>query len=293
MINNQTTNQGIQALRWGRTSVNPIQRNALPPASVVPDRGYYRLDENNRWLPFGPTAIPSNTGSTETKRQKTLEVAQEAMASARKLFPAKSGNKKYQMGTQDGIEEDDIEESDMGDDDSEEDDNYSHLSDSLRTLRPQLDNIVNQWEGTELRPLLEELYNIIDATKYAAGNCTEYSQMAAYRIFDSIDNGKMDKNTVIDIVKLDGNREDHMFVAINQPRGADGTYPKDFSHWTEDACIVDAWANITCFAREYPQKWEEKMKKWHDQGKLVDGQSALNKIDQLTKCVKLSKYNTP
>jgi hypothetical protein len=46
-------------------------------------------------------------------------------------------------------------------------------------------------------------------------------------------------------------------------------FPTDFEDWAETAWICDPWANIACAARDYPQRWTQKMNKWSFQGKRL------------------------
>ncbi|MCG1043138.1 hypothetical protein KQH60_11575 [Mycetohabitans sp. B8] len=41
------------------------------------------------------------------------------------------------------------------------------------------------------------------------------------------------------------------------------------SAWPSHIYICDPWANIACPAPEYPDKFEQKMKKWHESGKFI------------------------
>ncbi|PWU10868.1 MAG: hypothetical protein C5B47_01555 [Verrucomicrobia bacterium] len=219
----------------------------------------------------------------EANRRKLAEVGREAITSARRLLPGKSYNKTYE--DEDSIEYTDDEEDESGDD--------LYLPPPLRNLRREVDAVTAAWEDddkTELQSLVNKIYDIISKKKYAGGNCAEYSQLAAYHLFQARTNGILEKNTLIDILKLTGDKGDHMFTAVNQPKNSDGSYPKDFSDWNEDAIIVDAWANISCPAREYPQEWAKQMQKWSALGKLVNGESALNQIALLTDCGKASRY---
>ncbi|WP_437854578.1 hypothetical protein [Sorangium sp. So ce363] len=63
---------------------------------------------------------------------------------------------------------------------------------------------------------------------------------------------------------------DHAFVVLNPPEADEnGGYPGDFDDWGE-AIIIDPWANIACKARDFPERWQEKMRKWKRKGKEID-----------------------
>ncbi|WP_437547133.1 hypothetical protein WME97_44400 [Sorangium sp. So ce367] len=63
---------------------------------------------------------------------------------------------------------------------------------------------------------------------------------------------------------------DHAFVVLNPPKvDENGGYPGDFDDWGE-AIIIDPWANIACKARDFPERWKEKMRKWKRKGKEID-----------------------
>jgi hypothetical protein len=62
---------------------------------------------------------------------------------------------------------------------------------------------------------------------------------------------------------------DHTFTVIGQQAGKDGVFPMDFAQWNVDAAICDPWANLCCWARDYPNEWRYKMRKWERDGKKV------------------------
>ncbi|ARU21596.1 ferredoxin [Ralstonia solanacearum] len=45
--------------------------------------------------------------------------------------------------------------------------------------------------------------------------------------------------------------------------------PANMKQWPPDVHICDPWSNIACSARDYPDQFIQKMKKWEDAGKLV------------------------
>ncbi len=60
-------------------------------------------------------------------------------------------------------------------------------------------------------------------------------------------------------------------VAIIGP--ASNPLPADMKKWPQDVFICDPWSNIACSARDYPEKFTRKMKKWEDGGKLIGFQT--------------------
>lgn len=93
----------------------------------------------------------------------------------------------------------------------------------------------------------------------AAGNCHEY----AILMHDWLSNNlKSDDFHDIVYFKYPG---DHVFNIVNQPKNADGTYPK-WDDCDEKAIVFDGWLNVVCPAREYPKQWKQKMHKWAGRG---------------------------
>lgn len=84
-----------------------------------------------------------------------------------------------------------------------------------------------------------------------------------------------------------GGVPEHAFAIIGavKPEYASLTLDK----WPSHLYVCDPWANIACSAPEYPDKFMEKMKKWHDNGKLVltrDGTWISPQNPKLLYCVK-------
>jgi len=93
------------------------------------------------------------------------------------------------------------------------------------------------------------------------GNCFEVTCAASYYMSQ-----RPDRGVGSDLVTYTGGG-DHVFLAIGQPmQGSDGYYPQSFAHWAEDAAICDAWADMACLARSYPERWRARMENWRIMG---------------------------
>ncbi|WP_437905432.1 hypothetical protein WME95_45245 [Sorangium sp. So ce327] len=108
------------------------------------------------------------------------------------------------------------------------------------------------------------------------GNCLELSALAVWLL----SRPKEAHGAKVDMVRLgkrlptadsgDFASGDHVFVVLNPPEADEnGGYPGDFDDWGE-AIIIDPWANIACKARDFPARWQEKMRKWARKGKEID-----------------------
>lgn len=107
------------------------------------------------------------------------------------------------------------------------------------------------------------------AAKMQAGNCMEYSATACvYMEVLNKSKGQKGNPLLFDAVYLRPDPYDHIFLVIGQPTD-DGTYPKDMTTWHKNAAVCDGWANIACYATEFPQQWKQKMLKWKSKGKLL------------------------
>jgi hypothetical protein len=100
------------------------------------------------------------------------------------------------------------------------------------------------------------------ALKERAGNCQEYTAVVCHYL-DAVQ-----PRPVFDAVYFEP-PGDHTFTVIGQQAGKDGAFPMQFAQWNADAAICDAWANIFCWARDYPNEWRFKMRKWERDGKKV------------------------
>lgn len=56
-------------------------------------------------------------------------------------------------------------------------------------------------------------------------------------------------------------------VAVIGP--ASNPLPADMKKWHPDVYLCDPWSNIACRAKDYPEQFANKMKKWEGAGKLV------------------------
>ncbi|WP_438033832.1 hypothetical protein [Sorangium sp. So ce204] len=108
------------------------------------------------------------------------------------------------------------------------------------------------------------------------GNCLELSALAIWLL----SRPEEAHGAKVDMVRLgkrlptadngDFTSGDHAFVVLNPPEADEnGGYPGDFDDWGE-AVIIDPWANIACKARDFPERWKEKMRKWKRKGKEID-----------------------
>ncbi|WP_437733403.1 hypothetical protein [Sorangium sp. So ce1335] len=108
------------------------------------------------------------------------------------------------------------------------------------------------------------------------GNCLELSALAIWLL----SRPEEAHGANVDMVRLgkrlptadNGNfaSGDHVFVVLNPPEADEnGRYPGNFDDWGE-AIIIDPWANIACEARDLPERWKEKMRKWARKGKEID-----------------------
>jgi hypothetical protein len=84
------------------------------------------------------------------------------------------------------------------------------------------------------------------------GNCLEFSCVAGRFL--------QKKKAPFDLATF--TTGDHIFVAIGEPRPADGNYPTNFATWDKDAAICDAWADIACLATDFPARWKARMTNW-------------------------------
>ncbi|CAN7524414.1 hypothetical protein [Duganella sp. LjRoot269] len=64
-----------------------------------------------------------------------------------------------------------------------------------------------------------------------------------------------------------GGTPDHVFVVVGAIEP--GPMPKDMTKWPQDLAICDPWANIACLAKDYPEKFTEKMGKWDSKEKFI------------------------
>ncbi|CAO3427298.1 hypothetical protein [Azospirillum endophyticum] len=106
-----------------------------------------------------------------------------------------------------------------------------------------------------------EYGKFIDSDPRICGNCTEMAALAAYCV--SLD----EKTTPISIVAT-ADVGDHVFTVvgkisgwklIGKPAGA------------EDLIVIDPWANVCCFAHDYPAKLMTTATKWQQSGKRIAG----------------------
>jgi hypothetical protein len=101
--------------------------------------------------------------------------------------------------------------------------------------------------------------SIVMAAGY--GNCFELACAAAFCMSQG-----PGKELGCDLVCYTGGG-DHVFLAIAQPlQGNDGYYPRSFAEWDAGAAICDAWADIACPARNYPERWRARMQNWEIMG---------------------------
>ncbi|WP_433931338.1 hypothetical protein AB3662_44205 [Sorangium cellulosum] len=132
-------------------------------------------------------------------------------------------------------------------------------------------------KGTSQTMSMEELLDYgrrVEQEK--VGNCFDLSALTTLLLARS----GAAHDMVVDVVRLgillpgEANSGfssgDHAFVVLNPPPADEnGRYPGDFGGWG-DAIIVDPWANIACDARDFPERWAQKMRKWKDKGKEID-----------------------
>ncbi len=94
--------------------------------------------------------------------------------------------------------------------------------------------------------------------KTGAGNCLEFSCGVAH----FVDTMKKKDRPAFDLVYL-GGQHDHVFVVLGQsPPDHQGKYPLDFANWDADAAVCDAWADIACLARDFADRWKQRMRNW-------------------------------
>ena len=80
-------------------------------------------------------------------------------------------------------------------------------------------------------------------------------------------------------------QNDHAFNVLGQPPSRDGIYPTHFAQWEPDSVIVDAWADIACFTRDYPVRWRARMQNWQIMGRSINSHQPVspewyNLVDQ-------------
>jgi len=100
------------------------------------------------------------------------------------------------------------------------------------------------------------------ALKSTGGNCQEYTAVVCHYL------DMLEPRPVFDAVYLEP-PGDHTFAVIGQQADGQGGFPSDFGDWHAQAAVCDPWANLICWARDYPQEWKAKMRKWANDGKLV------------------------
>jgi len=107
------------------------------------------------------------------------------------------------------------------------------------------------------------------AAKMQAGNCMEYAATACVYM-EALNKSKAQKGNqlLFDAVFLRPEPYDHIFMVIGQSTD-DGTFPKDMTTWDAQAAVCDGWANIACYAQEFPDKWQETMRTWKSGGQLL------------------------
>jgi hypothetical protein len=221
------------------------------------EKGYDRIDAANV-----PPEIRYNY-EAELPRQanQIFNHAKLAIAHARTSIPQKSNNKDY------GEDDSRIPQTKLA--------KYSEYARTKRSffsceIQDEIDELRDSWKAKGQAPDLKQLAKIIyNYGQEAAGNCEEYA-IVAYDYLSVNLNGAL-----LDIVKLK-DPGDHAFVVINQPKNDNGSYPKCFSEWDENAYIVDPWVKIACPAREYPKEWETKMHKWEARGLKINDCSPLS-----------------
>jgi hypothetical protein len=92
-----------------------------------------------------------------------------------------------------------------------------------------------------------------------SGNCYDQA-LYALGVF-----GTRGISTAERIDLVDG---DHSLVAVGRVKTINGqdTNLQDLATWGDAAFICDPWTNIACLAKDYPQRWNEKMDKWQKRG---------------------------
>ena len=135
---------------------------------------------------------------------------------------------------------------------------YAAMAEFHRTARPGLDR------ATAAGCI--EYGGLVLAARW--GNCNEIARACSWSLTQRAD------NPAHSIVYYpEGN---HAFVALGQAANAAGMYPTLFSDWEPDAVICDAWADIACYAREYPAHWHSRMASWNQIHLDIDGQSSMS-----------------
>jgi hypothetical protein len=105
-----------------------------------------------------------------------------------------------------------------------------------------------------------EMVNAFD--NFAGGNCFDMA-LYAFGLF-----GKWD---VYPLERIDVQGGDHSYVVVGRFDSFEGTKCnlQDLGTWGESAYVCDPWANIACRASDYLERWNIKMSKWQDAGKLI------------------------
>ena len=99
------------------------------------------------------------------------------------------------------------------------------------------------------------------ALSYRLGNCFELACACGWFLSAQ----KYSQHAIVDYPE-----NDHVFNVLGQPAGPDGTYPSRFALWKPDSVIVDAWADIACYTREYPSRWRARMQNWQIMGRSIN-----------------------
>ncbi len=96
----------------------------------------------------------------------------------------------------------------------------------------------------------DNLHDYVDSIMKAQfGNCLE----ASYLVCDYLIRAGLLASQDFNIVSLWP--DDHIFVVLHQNADEEGQFPFNFSHWNENAVIIDAWMGICVAARHFPEVW--------------------------------------
>ncbi|CAO3440466.1 hypothetical protein [Azospirillum endophyticum] len=201
-----------------------------------------------------------------------LEEAKGINSMVRDLFKngTKSCNKIYASNQ---AELDEWNPDDVGTKEGRRNNNAKSFLTTFMSFRDNIDNYDTAIEYGEF------LFNLGGEAK---GNCTEMACVAAY--FAKRDYNPRDMRLVVT-----DDPGDHAFLVIGETKGWNKI--KDPSKLKIETIIIDPWANVCCYGKDYPIDLARKMDKWIVDGKHILGKKIMTPKEFLTSVIE-SKVNS-
>lgn len=150
-------------------------------------------------------------------------------------------------------------------------------------------NVVDQVRaGNGMASRSNEIIAAFD--KESAGNCYDMAMYALARAVQA-------EVLPVEQIMLQGG--DHSFIALGRFDRVNGaaTDLQRWESWGGSAFVCDPWANIACAAADYPQRFDDKMRKWSREGKKVgywespvkySWIDAIDEVGAATRCARAS-----